>query len=310
MVITESLARGLRADFWQLLDDEGQRLMRRINTVVTKELGGKPASTTKAVNRHIKLLDTAIAASPLALHSGVCGSKQNSKWWLIYPQVDRSRALNDWRESSLRFDTYRINISPFSTQETWYTVLLGEHCVARMYQRMPWSDTPAARAILPELKELAAWLPWFISMDNMAVKLHAGHVFYAFMPTLNGVFLGSHHPADFDIIELRTFVAKHQLSPRQLALWSAIMDIRRATPAFQTYLGAMVTGSTVEKLIAGEHCLTAMTQLLNIHGEFKDVLLEELVEQHPSLIRPASMSTYVPKRDVSKLDGYILVDED
>lgn len=304
MVVTESLSRGLRADFWQYLDTHGQRLMLRINSVIENELKCRPATTSKVVNRHIKLLDDAVGSSPLALQRGVCGNKHKSKWWLIYPQVDRSRALNDWNESCLRFDVHRINISPFSSLETWYTVLLGEHCVARLFQRMPWSNTPTATDILPELKELAGWIPWFVNIDHMSAKFHEGHVLYAFLPTSNGVFLGSHHPDDFGIIEIRTFVAKEQLRPRQLALWTAIMTVRQSTPQLQTQLGALVTGTADEQLQMGKQCFEAMTELLNINGTYIDVLLEELLEQHPSLTRPDSQDTYSPTRDVSNLAGY------
>lgn len=308
MVITESLSRGLRADFWQFLDTQGQRLMLRINSVIANELKCRPASTTKIVNRHIKLLDEAANSSPLALQRGVCGNKHKSRWWVIYPQVDRSRVLNDWNESCLRFDVHHINISPFLSKETWYTVLLGEHCIARLFQRLPWRNVPAATDILPELTELTSWLPWFVSIDKLSTDANKGFVFFAFLPTANGVFLGAHHPNDFGIIEIRTFVSIEQLSARQLALWTAIMRVRKSTPSLQRNLGAMVSGSREEKLKAGAECLEAMTELVNINAEFSDVLLEELLAQHPSLTRPDSSDTYQPKRDVSNLVGYVAYD--
>lgn len=304
MVITESLSRGLRADFWQLIDDEGKRLMLRINTVIAKELKCRLASTTKVVNRHLKLLDDAVQTSPLALQSGVCGKKQKSKWWVIYPQVDRARALNDWNESCLRFDVHHIYISPFSSKENWYSILIGEHCIARLFQRMPWEKVPMAKDILPELKELAGWLPWFVTIDRMSSKMNEGRVLYAFLPTANGVFLGSHHPKDFGVIELRTYVSKEQLSRRQLALWTAIMRVRQTTPKLETFRGALVAGTREDCIEAGEQCRDAVTELLNINNEYLDVLLEELLEQHPSLTRPDSRDTYRPKRDVSNLAGY------
>lgn len=304
MVITESLSRGLRADFWQLIDAEGQRLMVRINSVIANELKCRLASTTKVVNRHLKLLDDAVLSSPLALQSGICGNKHHSKWWVIYPQVDRSRALNDWNESCLRFDVHRINISPFSSRETWYTYLIGEHCIARLFQRIPWKNVPSSKDILPELKDLAGWIPWFAVIDRMSAKIKEGSVLQAFLPTTNGVFLGSHHPEDFGVIEIRTYVSKKQLSPRQLALWTAIMRVRQSTPKLQTFLGAMVTGTREEYLQAGGECMAAVEELLKINNEYLDVLLEELLEQHPSLTRPDSRDTYRPKRDVSNLAGY------
>lgn len=305
MVITESLARGLRADFWQLLDEEGRRLMMRVNSVIAAELKCIPASTTKVVNRHIKLLNDAVKNSPLALQHGVCGTKHKSKWWVIYPQVDRSRPLNDWNESCLRFDVHRINVSPFRSIENWYSFLLGEHCVARVFQRMHWEAPPAAKDIFPELKELAGWLPWFSIIDNLSTKLGNGRVLFVFLPTSNGVFLGSHHPDDFGIFEIRTYVSKKQLSPRQLGLWTAIMDVRKSTPDLQIHLGALVAGTSNETQEGYMRCLDAIKELVSINEEFIDVLFEELLEQHPSLARPASRDSYRPRRDVSNLLGYV-----
>lgn len=275
MVVTESLARGLRTNFWQLLERECLTLDRRLDNLVWQRFDAK---NTKQVNRYLKQL-TEAANLPPVMHQGIYGSKHRSCWWALLIQPDRSRPVTDeWTEACLRIDIHRVYLSPHDWRFTFLPVLLGEHCIARLFQRLPWEADPHAAGILSELRELTANINWATMLDALMTKLHPGLALSLFIPTTHGVFLGSHHPTDSGLFEIRTFVGKDQLTPRQLAFWSALMQARAKTPMTR-FVGHLLQESVESQSEAVETCEASMMAVLQEFLNYQDVLSAELVQE-------------------------------
>lgn len=67
-------------------------------------------------------------------------------------------------------------------------------------------------------------LPWYIHAYEHIARSFDGKRLSVFIPTTNGVFLGIANPLDTELLELKTFVGKHQLRKDQLALWGNPMS--------------------------------------------------------------------------------------
>lgn len=290
MVVTESLAKGLRTNFLQLLERECLALDRRLDDLVWQRFDAK---NTKQVNRYLKQLSEA-AALPPVMHQGVYGSKHRSCWWALLLQPDRSRPVTDeWTEACLRIDIHRVYLSPHDWRFTFLPVLLGEHCIARLFQRLPWKADPYAAGILPELRELTANISWATILDALMTKLHPGIALSLFIPTTHGVFLGCHHPTDNGLFEIRTFVGKEQLTPRQLAFWQVLMDARAKTP-MASFVGHLLqeTAAPEAQAEAVETCGDSIMAIMQEFVNYQDVLSVEVVQERLPTVEEVG---YLPK---------------
>lgn len=279
MVITESLAKGLRSAFWQYLEDENAKLFDRIEAVLARPAGD--LSSPKRAAKFFRLLDEA-ASSPIVLHKEVTGKRKNAVWWSIYPAFDDAHPFNSWNEKAMRFDSDRVSAYPQDVQETWLTTLIGEHCVARLFQRLPWTEVPKPSDILPELRELVLLLPWYSAIDYTIVCRNTGASLTAFIPTSHGAFLGVHNPNDSGLMELRTFIGLHQMGGSQRALWEALREAHGSNP-FGAYLGDFMRPGCPRMRDIIMSCQEPFLKTYNTlmtHGHF---LGTEVLKLNPSL---------------------------
>lgn len=290
MVITESLAKGLRSAFWQYLEDENAKLLDRVTATALKPAGD--LSNPKQANKFFRQLDAA-ASSPVVLHKEVTGRRKNAVWWSIFLHCDEAHPFNSWNEKALRFQSDRVSAHPQDWQPTWLTTLIGEHCVARLFQRMPWTEVPKPKDVFPELRELALLVPWYAMVDRLLAHENDGATLTAFIPTNHGAFLGVHNPNDSGLMELRTFIGLHQMGDRQKALWAALREAHGTNP-FGTHLGDfMRPGNPKQKevLIA---CHQAFVNTYNALVQYADLLGTEVLAEHPSLALESQLEQASP----------------
>ena len=283
MFIDESLSKGLRTDFWRLLADENKKLHAKLNHAFNSiqcDLTNK-----KNANKFFRSLDQA-ANSPIVLHREITGNRKSAVWWSAYLERDDSHSFNSWNEPALRFQSDRFHVHPGTWDPTWWTIIIGEHCIARLFQRLPWTSLPKPFDILPELRELALFCQWYAQADSVLHRSNEGVGVTVFMPTTNGAFLGRHNPQDGELIELRTFINKVQMSETQLSLWQKLTEAKSISP-FGEYLGDLMRTAFDNRpelrVNACKACTPGMMAITNALGTHMSVLDVELVETNPSL---------------------------
>lgn len=279
MVITESLAKGLRSAFWQYLEDENEKLLDKVSAVALMPAGD--LSNPKQAKKYFRLLDVA-ASSPIVLYKEVTGKRKNAVWWSIFLHSDKAHQFDSWNEKALRFQSDRVSAYPQDWRPTWLTTIIGEHCVARLFQRMPWTEVPKPKDVFPELRELALLLPWYAALDNLIAQLNDGVTMTAFIPTSHGAFLGVHNPNDSGLMELRTFIGLHQMGNRQKALWEALRKAHGTNP-FGAHLGEFMRPDNPRQNDVLLLCHQALVNTHNTLMQFSDVLGAEVLSENPGV---------------------------
>lgn len=278
--VDDALARGLRRQFWAYLAEENEKLLVSVEAVALRPAGD--LLNKKIANRFFKALDSA-ATSPVVLNREVTGKRASAHWWAIYLDSDPLHAFNSWNEPALRFNVQRVWAQNQRLNPTWLTALVGEHCIARMFERLIWEQEPTPQSLFPELSELAQVLPWYIHAYEHIARSFDGKRLSVFIPTTNGVFLGIANPLDTELLELRTFVGKHQLRKDQLALWGSLHELGKH-PHIREYRRALLDPSRREyKKTVGiwkETMIWFVYYLINN----AHLLQDELEALHPSII--------------------------
>lgn len=116
MIITESLARGLRANFWQMLETNVRLFNRRITDAIEVDFAD---GNIKQHNRFIKSLEVA-SQSFVVMQKGFFGAKKRPLWWCLYLCPD-DRNYSSWNERCLRIDTHYFNVNP----RDWLAAIFG-----------------------------------------------------------------------------------------------------------------------------------------------------------------------------------------
>jgi len=278
--VDEALAKGLRRQFWTYLAEENKKLLTRVHAVALPPAGD--LLNKKIAGRFFTKLDQA-ASSPVVLNREVTGKRASAHWWAIYLDSDPEHAFDSWNEPALRVNVQRVWAQNQLLNPTWLTALVGEHCIARMFERLTWDAMPNQRSLFPELSELAQVLPWYIQAYSHIERKFDGKRLSVFIPTTNGVFLGVANPQDTELLELRTFVSKQQLREDQLALWDVLHEHGKH-PHISEYLGALLdpTRGEYHKTVAvwKDTLLWFIYHLVN-HAH---LLQDELEALHPSII--------------------------
>lgn len=280
MYIDESLARGLSNEFWRHLQGENASLIQRIKVVANTPAGD--LTNTKRQAKYFKEL-SAIAKCDVVLHEEISGKRKRAVWWTLLLECDPKRQVNSWNERSLMFSIARVWAYPQDWNPTWLTALVGEHCIMRMFQRMPWEQMPSPRDIFPELRELALLVPWYIRAYSAIRKKFDGRLLTIFIATSNGVFLGKVDPSDPELLELRTFVSVNQLTPKQLELWNQLIALTNA-PEYMEYLN-VILDTTGYQQQAKEGWSDWVIRLIILLTGYAELLQSDINTLHPSLIR-------------------------
>lgn len=279
MYIDESLSKGLRTAFWKFLESENGRLKAKLDVFLTKT---HDLTSQKSAAKAFAALNK-VADSPTLLHREITDSKKRAAWWAINLNSDPDHEFGAWNERVLRFDIYRWWAGTGMWQPTWLTTLIGEHCIARMFQRMKWDSVPKSHDLIPELKELALLVNWYNIANDLIAQNHNGLRLSLFIPTSNGAFFGVINPNDKGLNELRTFVGIHQFTEDQRRLWDSLRRINK-DPLLNIHLGHTLDPSGLDKSRTADEWLTPVIEIIKLLLDNAHLLQNEIVQLHPSLV--------------------------
>lgn len=308
MRIDESLARGLTKELFNKLDEEYEKFVTQIAPFEYEYAGD--LTRTKAANRFCKRLDAVAAKSPIILHHGTTGSRNHTHWWAIYLKCHAHLQDDAWRERVLSIDIERIWLLGQRPQPTYSNAFIGEHCIARLFQRTPWASMPKSFSVFDELRYLTEVLPWHIAAHGHIAQLHNGLRLSKFIPTPHGVFLGVSHPTDVDLMKLATFVSFDQLSDFQKQLWVYLFAVQSQSEIRQ-HFGLLL--DPTNKLAEQHHqkWRPVTLQLIFYILNFAGLLQRELNALHPEVLWSESkfeLTTWDERRELL-MDGFNLKDE-
>lgn len=281
MLVDESLARGLREGFWGFINVHQKPRIAAIAKVVQQRYG--VPGTTKEGNKLVNALSKAATASPVTLHHGQAGKNKGAAWFSLFLEFsDEEESRTVHGEPVLRVSWDCIPLFPRDWNINWLSNTISQHCVQRMFQRLPWSAPPTATSIFPELKELVLLMPWyqlqrtvFEERDEVSISL--------FLPTSHGAFLGQSPDENPAITEIKTFISLEQMRPNQLELWQLLRDSHRFSPLNENLHWFFQTDESrmIKAVDACDDALSAMR--LAFRSSIENKTIKELIEDNPSL---------------------------
>lgn len=238
MYVDPHLARGLTQSFWTYVTEEAGKLLPRL--IAASGVSAHDLSNAKQAARFFGGLTAVADKSPIVLHKEITGKRNSAVWWALYLDCDPAHPFDSWQEKALRFEVDRVWAVPRQRQPTWLNTLVGEHCISRLFQRLPWPGIEAPRSpdILSELRELALVAQWYDFANFHISHQFKGKRLSLFIPTSHGAFLGIANPTDEGLHELRTFISTKQMRPEQLELWQQLREVH-ARPEIAQYLHAL-----------------------------------------------------------------------
>lgn len=219
MYINETLANGLKERLWNELDDLDSNA-GRIMSQYKKSHKIKQGSRRTFILKLDQLIRSGFGHSILAMAK--CGSRESPL--LRYAILGRSQeAINDWNEKMFCIGDVSLDTGG-NIEFHRERVRIGEHAVSRVFQRHPEIYNSDAKEfeifkIIPEFQTIAflgqAMFALFCvltadskhSLNNMSIPF----------VSKSGIFLGTFNKEE-GLIDVRTFVADHQLTPDQHAL--------------------------------------------------------------------------------------------
>lgn len=281
MRIDASLARGLAKEFFARVQVEANKFLERIEPAELAPAGD--LSNKKAANRFCKKLDAIASKCPIVLQHRTTGVRNNAHWWATHPNFNHDLQDDVWNERVLSVYIERVWLVGQRLQPTYGHAFIGEHCIARLFQRMPWPSMPNSFSILEELRYLANVLPWHVKAHHYIAQLNGGLRLSKFIPTPHGVFLGVSHPSDVELMKLATFVSYDQLSDFQKELWSYLF-VLQSHPDIEENLGIMLDPRLDSSEVAKHKWWYPMFQFMCFIMNFAPLLQRELDTLHPHIL--------------------------
>jgi hypothetical protein len=213
MIITESLAKGLKNRFFLEISDE---IIRRLNQAAMPGMRGKrsPSGWLKYEEKFRKIF----GRCAFVFYSG--GSKRKPYFGFISLWINKDREFNQWNEKCLTGMMAVINSDPPIFEDMNALFNIGEHAIARIYERglvkVDANLNVDIYSILPEFKFVPIWSSFWVSMFSL-FKLSYSNLqelnqIFPIIPTENGLFFGQISSDLMGQLEIRTFVDDKSLS--------------------------------------------------------------------------------------------------
>ena len=223
-IINDTLARGLKDRLWNELDD---LLDKNAHFVPDYQRTHKMKSgTRKGIEKLDHIVRLGLGRSVLA--AAKCGSRASpSMRYAVFGGIKDS--VNDWEEKTFHIND--ISMDAFGNVKYHRTsIRIGEHAVCRVFQRHPEIYNSQTKEfeimkIIPEFQSLAVQGHLMYSIFkyvDVVHKLPLKNISVPF-PSMTGIFLGSYNKEE-ELIDVRTFVADHQLSSQQIALAKVLRE--------------------------------------------------------------------------------------
>lgn len=216
MIITESLAKGLKNRFFLEISDE---LVRRLEKAAKPGLRGKrsPAGWLKYQDTFKKILDRCAFVFYLG------GSKGKPYFAFMSLWIDEKRQFNQWDEKCITGMMAVVNSDPPLFEDMSALFNIGEHAVARIFERgivkVDKDLNVDIFSILPEFYCVPLWSSFWVSMF-LLFKMHYSNLnelnqIYPVIPAKSGLFFGQISNKEFERLEIRTFVDDKNLNLEQ-----------------------------------------------------------------------------------------------
>ena len=228
MIITESLAKGLKNRFFLEISDE---LVRRLSYLAKPKLRGKksPAGWLRYQN----IFKNALDRCALVFYSG--GSKGKPYFGFMSLWVDEERQFNQWNEKCLTGMMAVVNSDPPTFEDLSAFFNIGEHAIARVYERgiVKVDDKLNVDifSILPEFYWVPIWSSFWVGVFTLLKLNHPNlkelNPIYPVIPAKSGLFFGQISSDEFGRLEIRTFVDDKNLTNEQQQVKKILLDASR-----------------------------------------------------------------------------------
>lgn len=212
MVITESLANGLKNRFISELSDE---IDRRFNSLYkeTRNIRNSRNGWIKLAQKTKQNFDRC----SIAFYQG--GTKRKPYFGFYGLVVDKNRPYNNWSEKCVYGFPVISSYDPRITEPSICLFNISEHSIARIFERGSVKVTNDTEidvfSILPEFHMLPLWANYWariiadlvIGSENLDIR--------PVIPTKSGLFFAQINYDQVPYIEIRTFVDDSRLSEQQ-----------------------------------------------------------------------------------------------
>ena len=226
MIITESLAKGLKNRFFLEISDEINQRLKLASLI------GKPGKkSTAAWLRYQNKFKEIFGRCAIVFYSG--GSNKKQYFALIGLSIDEKREFNQWDEKCISGHMVVIGYEPKIAEDMFALFNIGEHAVSRVFERGVVSiknDTQVdIFSILPEFKYVPIW-SGFWSFVFQIFKLRYPsqndlNQIYPVIPAKSGLLFGQIGHERFEPLEIRTFVDDSHLNFEQQEAKKVMVEI-------------------------------------------------------------------------------------
>jgi hypothetical protein len=227
MIITETLAKGLKNRFFMEMNDE---VVRKLNKL-TKD-GYQYKKNTAGWQKYSKYLKQSFNRCAITFYDG--GSSSKPYLGFIGLSIDPEREFNKWNEKCLTGTVAIAILEPFWFDYQKAVFNIGEHAISRIYER----GKPLIKdgfdvdipSILPEMSLVPLWSAYWTGVISTFKSFYSEQPevvtnFFPPIPSTNGLFLGEMVAKGYASVEIRTFVNDSQLSFEQLEVKNLLMEV-------------------------------------------------------------------------------------
>jgi len=217
MVITESLAKGLKNRFFLEITDEINRKLSKAS-----DIGSPGKKSPAAWQRYQDKFKNIFGRCALVFYSG--GSKNKPYFALLGLSVNEDREFNQWHEKCLTGHMVVINSEPRIADDMYALFNIGEHAISRIYERGSIAINKEMQvdifSILPEFHLIPIWSSFWGSIFTLFKQYYSNldeelNLVYPVIPAKSGLFFGQISYEKLSLLEIRTFVDDKNLSFQQ-----------------------------------------------------------------------------------------------
>ena len=226
MIITESLAKGLKNRFFLEISDE---ITQRLK--IASEIGSPGKKSLAAWLRYQNKFQSIFGRCAIVFYSG--GSNKKPYFALIGLSLDEKREFNQWNEKCITGHMVVINYEPKIVEDMFALFNIGEHAISRIFERgkVTVNDDMEVDifSILSEFNYVPVW-SGFWSFVFQIFKLgypsqNDLNQIYPVIPAKSGLFFGQIAHGKFEPLEIRTFVDDNHLNFEQQSVKKVMLEI-------------------------------------------------------------------------------------
>lgn len=212
MVITESLANGLKNRFLLEIDEE---IQARIKSTFKNTRGAK--ESRNGWPKYVEMLKANFGRCALAHYEG--GTKRKPYFAFCGLAIEKNKPFNSWNEKCLYVVPMIVNHDPRFAQPSLSLFNIGEHAISRVFQRGKLVITNESDidifSILPEFELIPLWGSFWARVLLELCLERKDLDIRPVIPGRNGLFFSEYKGDKLALVEIRTFVDDGHLSQQQ-----------------------------------------------------------------------------------------------